>query len=63
MTVVVLHPERVEVWSGTIEGDAARTWFVSHVSSDGEAIVSNRSTKEEALSDAREWQLPIVRRH
>ncbi|MNX45406.1 hypothetical protein D3C86_759190 [compost metagenome] len=62
MTVVALHPERVEVWSGTIAGDVSPTWFVSHVCSEGEAIVADRCSEDEALSDARDWQMPIVRR-
>lgn len=61
MTVVQLKPDRIEVWSGTPKGEHAPKWYAERIEAgdDDGFIVSDRATEAEAMTDAREWGLPI----
>ena len=61
MTVVPLKPARIELWSGTLRGESFPRWFAERIDAgdDDGVIVSDYATKEEALADSRDWDLPI----
>ncbi len=59
MTVVALRKEWVEVWAGMLDGRSV--WFVEHHFGGAGLIVSERATEDEAVTDAKEFGLPIIR--
>ena len=62
--VVNPHGDRVVLWSGTIKGEAAPTWFVDVWEGSGRAALSDRKSFYVALIDAEEaargWGCPLV---
>jgi len=52
-------PKRIEVWSGVINGETKKTWFVSLCEEGNETIVHDAPTEEEAREAASEWGLPV----
>lgn len=61
MSVVPIHREWMEVWSGTPKGEDAVRWFVEHCTADGKLVVADYPNEVEALAEARIWGLPLVR--
>ena len=61
MTVVLFRPARMEVWAGRPEGSSETRWYVERIEAgdDGGFIASDFGTEEEAVEEAREWELPI----
>jgi hypothetical protein len=59
VNVVALRKEWVEVWLGTL--DDRPTWFVEYYFDGGGLVVSECATEAEAVSDARDYDLPVIR--
>ena len=59
MSVVALRKEWVEVWFGRLDGSPR--WFVEHCFDGGKMIVSGRASETEAIADARDFDLPVIR--
>jgi len=61
VSVVPIHKAWIEICDGRAEGETERRWYVEHCMADGKYVVADFATEEEAMIEARNWELPVIK--
>lgn len=50
----------LEIFSAIAAGETTVRWYVDYCTADSRSTVADRGTEDEAISTAKEWDLPIT---